>query len=461
LPFESFDEQQMAVVITAAINDDSTLEGVSAIAKTDSVFVSGAASASGILISLVSGIEDRAGNPLYPNQLAGDTTFEINLTTGLDWGDASDGYPVTSAENGANHLVADGFYLGSSVDIENDGTNSAFYDADDKDGTDDEDGIINIDLLKNLKPGKIYKMQLLVNGIGPDRAGFVDAWMDFDHNKSWDQFVGQDPQTGEDVWVSEKLEFFSTVDLVDPITGDPTAISGEVKLVTGVNDLYFQVPSQALYFCPALRIRLSSEGNLSPTGPASDGEVEDYQLFTHSSDWHNIAISEDVNRDAFVSPIDALLVINYLNNNVGNGNDGKLPSRSIDDAGTPPLVDVNDDGFVSSIDALRVINVINSSSGEGEADGEGEDTLMRNYGVTQVTVTSTSIADLVVPVASSVEVTIPIMASPERMREAQFAELDLGRESSLDAVLEDIGGEVSDLRDIEDGHDEFFASVQY
>jgi hypothetical protein len=312
-----------------------------------------------------------------------------------------------------------------------------------------------------LKPGKIYKMQLLVNGIGPDRAGFVDAWMDFDHNKSWDQFVGQDPQTGEDVWVSEKLEFFSTVDLVDPITGDPTAISGEVKLVTGVNDLYFQVPSQALYFCPALRIRLSSEGNLSPTGPASDGEVEDYQLFTHSSDWHNIAISEDVNRDAFVSPIDALLVINYLNNNVGNGNDGKLPSRSIDDAGTPPLVDVNDDGFVSSIDALRVINVINSSSGEGEADGEGEDTLMRNYGVTQVTVTSTSIADLVVPVASSVEVTIPIMASPERMREAQFAELDLGRESSLDAVLEDIGGEVSDLRDIEDGHDEFFASVQY
>jgi len=53
------------------------------------------------------------------------------------------------------------------------------------------------------------------------------------------------------------------------------------------------------------------------------------------------------------------------------------------------------------------------------------------------------------------------MASPERVREAQFAELDLGRESSLDAVLEDIGGEVSDLRDIEDGHDEFFASVQY
>jgi hypothetical protein len=195
-------------------------------------------------------------------------------------------------------------------------------------------------------------------------------------------------------------------------------------------------------------------------GFASDGEVEDYQFFADSTDWHNRAISLDVNKDSFVTPIDALLVINYLNENFGNGT-GELPPRSAADAGTPPLVDVNDDGFVTSIDALRVINYINKPSGEGEAEGEAEEALMIHYGVTQVSVTAASIADLVEPVASSVVVDIPIMASPERVREAQFAELDLGRESSLDAVLEDIGGEVSDLRDIEDGHDEFFASVQY
>ena len=135
--------------------------------------------------------------------------------------------------------------------------------------------------------------------------------------------------------------------------------------------------------------------------------------------------------------------------------------RSAAESGTPPLVDVNDDGFVAPIDALRVVNYINLANGEGEAEGEGEDALMLNYGVTQVTVTSASIADLVDPMASSVVVDIPVMVSPERVREAQFAELDLSRETSLDAVLADIGGEVSDLRDIADGHDEFFASVQY
>jgi hypothetical protein len=399
--------------------------------------------------------------------LAGDTTFEINLTTGLDWGDASEGYPVTSADNGANHLVADGFYLGSSVDIEPDGIHSELYDADDTDGSpDDEDGLINIDELEDLKPGKIYKLQVEVNGIGSARPGFVDAWIDFNHDESWDGFIGDhptaiDPVTEEPVQVevSEKLKFFSTVDSVDPITGEPTAISGEVTIVNGLNDLYFTVPPQSQSSCPSLRIRLSSEGTDLPTGSASDGEVEDYQLFTHSSDWHNTAISEDVNKDGFVTPIDALLVINYLNNDVPSGGDGQLPSRSAAENGTPPLVDVNDDGFVSSIDALRVVNYIHTAN--GEAEGEGEDVLMMSYGVTEVTVSSASIADLVEPIASRVLVDSPVLASPERVRESQFAELDLSRETSLDAVLADIGGEVSDLRETEEGHDEFFASVQY
>ncbi len=75
--------------------------------------------------------------------------------------------------------------------------------------------------------------------------------------------------------------------------------------------------------------------------------------------------------------------------------------------------------------------------------------------------TTTSIADLVEPTGSNVTVDIPSMASPERVREAQFAELDLARETSLETVLAEIGGEVSDMRDNEDGHDEFFATVQY
>lgn len=72
----------------------------------------------------------------------------------------------------------------------------------------------------------------------------------------------------------------------------------------------------------------------------------------------------DVNGDGAISPIDALLVINYLN------------SKQLDPfAGDQTLtrLDVNRDGSVSPIDALLVINYLNSGRfGQGEGEGEGE-----------------------------------------------------------------------------------------
>ncbi len=72
---------------------------------------------------------------------------------------------------------------------------------------------------------------------------------------------------------------------------------------------------------------------------------------------HNPNIPEDVNGDNAVSPIDALLIINYLNSN----GPGAVPSGT-----GAPFLDVNADGFVTSIDALIVINRLNTSGGEGE-----------------------------------------------------------------------------------------------
>ncbi|MEC7566652.1 MAG: GEVED domain-containing protein, partial [Planctomycetota bacterium] len=471
--FESFDEQQMAEAIAGAINGDSSLEGVSAVPRTDSVVVNGAFSVSGIRISLVSGIEDYAGNALYPNQAAGDTSFVINLEPATDWGDAPGNYPTTAVQNGANHLVADGFYLGSSVDTEADGQPDESYQGDDDNRTpDDEDGLINIndDELKNLQPGGIYKLEVVVQGIGPARPGFLDAWIDFDHDESWDGFTGDhpteiDPVTEQpvQVFVSEKLVFYSTEEDVPPIEDATADDEGNVTLVNGVNDLYFRVPPQANSSCPSLRIRLSSEGNLLPTGQAGDGEVEDYELFTQSSSWHNVTISEDVNQDGFVSPIDALLVINFLEDRTGIGKEfpnGQLltpPDPGDPNADPPipadPLVDVNDDGFVAPIDALRVVNFINAANGGSEGEGEGES--MLELGTSRVTITSASV------VAPVVQTNAPEMLVPERVRESQFADLDIDRGSPLDDLLRDIGDEVTDAHDADEGHDEFFASVRY
>jgi len=69
--------------------------------------------------------------------------------------------------------------------------------------------------------------------------------------------------------------------------------------------------------------------------------------------WQNPVIRTDTNGDGAVGPIDALVVINYLNR-IGSGT---LPvTKPIGTA----FVDVNGDGMVSPIDVLQVINHLNS-----------------------------------------------------------------------------------------------------
>ncbi|MEY4179263.1 MAG: hypothetical protein RLY70_2837, partial [Planctomycetota bacterium] len=76
--------------------------------------------------------------------------------------------------------------------------------------------------------------------------------------------------------------------------------------------------------------------------------------------WHNEFVANDVTRDGLVVPLDALLVINELNNRVVSSQDGTLPPRS----GFPdaPRFDVTADGVVAPLDALRVINALNNDS---------------------------------------------------------------------------------------------------
>jgi len=80
--------------------------------------------------------------------------------------------------------------------------------------------------------------------------------------------------------------------------------------------------------------------------------------------WHNTSDPADVNGDGVISPIDALQVINELNEDGAR----PLPPPSQGSA-PPPYVDVSGDGLVSPVDALIVINRLNGVAGEGEASG--------------------------------------------------------------------------------------------
>jgi len=69
----------------------------------------------------------------------------------------------------------------------------------------------------------------------------------------------------------------------------------------------------------------------------------------------------DVNNDTFVSPIDALIVINYLN---------QRPVPPLSTTLPPNFLDVDGNGFISPNDILQVINFLNARVNRGSAEGE-------------------------------------------------------------------------------------------
>ena len=88
--------------------------------------------------------------------------------------------------------------------------------------------------------------------------------------------------------------------------------------------------------------------------------------------WHNSEWPEDVRGDGNVIPLDALLVINAIN----NGDAGPLAPPT--EPGTPPpYLDVSADNFLSPIDALLVINYINDPplAAEAEMDASSPETM--------------------------------------------------------------------------------------
>lgn len=76
----------------------------------------------------------------------------------------------------------------------------------------------------------------------------------------------------------------------------------------------------------------------------------------------------DVDNDGFVSPIDALILINDINLN----GDRVLPASTT----RPPFLDVDGDGSISPLDVLAVVNFINDrGNAAGEGEGEGMESL--------------------------------------------------------------------------------------
>ena len=171
-------------------------------------------------------------------------TLEPRLVLASDFGDAPLPYPVRLAADGAAHEIGGLLKLGTFVDSEANGTHSAAADADDTTGApDDEDGVV---FGSNLVVGQTGSVTVTVSA-----AGKLNAWIDFNSNGNWSD-------AGEQIFTDQALS-------------------------AGSNPLTFLVSAAATVGANhAARFRLNSAGGLSFTGPAIDGEVEDYLVTLQS-----------------------------------------------------------------------------------------------------------------------------------------------------------------------------------
>jgi uncharacterized repeat protein (TIGR01451 family) len=185
-------------------------------------------------------VPDGADDPNEDNNEDDDT----DTVLGIDYGDAPDpSFSTLWDSDGARHLMVGSLYLGASVDADADGQPTPAADGDDTDGTDDEDGVAFTSIVMT---GETAFLDVTASA-----AGLLNVWIDLDRNGSW---LGP----GEQI-----------------VTDQP--------LSAGVNQLSFIVPADATPGVSYARFRLDSTGGLTPTGFASDGEVEDHVVDIRSS----------------------------------------------------------------------------------------------------------------------------------------------------------------------------------
>lgn len=155
-----------------------------------------------------------------------------------DYGDLPDTFGTILASDGARHQTGSGLLLGTGVTSETDG----------KPGTaanlDNDDGV--------LYPAAFVLGNSALLKVRASRAGKLDAFIDFNGNGVFDSNERVTPEGG-------------------------------LALVPGVNSVTVNIPASAVVGQRGARFRLSTAGGLEATGPAADGEVEDYLIRLTSS----------------------------------------------------------------------------------------------------------------------------------------------------------------------------------
>jgi hypothetical protein len=181
-----------------------------------------------------------------------DTDYGDAPDTGADTGPGN--YNTLSTDSGPSHLVNENLYLGLGADVELEAKS-----------IDTDDGLVSPSVDLNLVPGQEPVVRVSVTNETSSDA-FLYGWIDY---LADGEFGSYDRATHVVIGNAQP----------DDTLTIPARFSGEVEL------LFRTVPDQALGNTYA-RFRLSADPAVSsPTGPAADGEVEDYKVTILANDY--------------------------------------------------------------------------------------------------------------------------------------------------------------------------------
>lgn len=188
--------------------------------------------------------------------------------------------------------------------------------------------------------------------------------------------------------------------------------------------------------------------------------VADVLIRVQNSRWQNPQGSFDVNDDGFVSPIDPLIIINYLN----NGGEQFLPNSGIVPA---PYLDPSGDEVASPLDALLIINFLNNNSGgggEGEADLTTEGYVMtvtpeqviETVGPQIVREIQSAMDDSLIALSDDESLSVPFPGLEDRRRSEVIAD-----QLSDEELIHSLSCDHDEVRggDVEEAVDSFFSEM--
>lgn len=163
-------------------------------------------------------------------------------------------------------------------------------------------------------------------------------------------------------------------------------------------------------------------------GNSNSGLVQSFVQLDGVCGWRNPIDEFDTSYDGMIAPIDALLIINELNDPTVIASDGRLVPLGAPPNFPPTFFDVNCDGFTTPLDALHIIDYLNRLVG-GEAEGKdvaggvtNDDRRFAGLAMKEVRRSAPGFASPTFASAAPRSISLPRQASPHDELLADFAQ---------------------------------------